>query len=304
MILLNLDFMTGIGDFYLDTIECLEYAQKLKEQGHPVQLLFSSVRNKYLEHIKLDEIYDLETFHMFDSIEQLDRTVYFQRTIRECTHIPIQGKRWRIFSSSSLPKIHIPHYQRMDEFILHRKKPVLLPQFKNIIHDKKEEFIQNKNLYDFIHFRTRNAKVGNTSPHLEKMDKREGHDFTEKVTQKVFQAVKQSSKNYHVGSNDRYFVDTMKKLPNVFDYSFSNLDLFMNDYDYYKHIVGKKIDREIILNRFYENVAEFISLENAQNFISSTSMCWVSHFLSYGLINNKNNYKFVSFSDNSNLKLP
>ena len=292
------DFKTGIGDFYVTSMEVIYLAHKLRELGFtPLLYLNGSYDNKYIGHIQFNEIYSGIGFEPFESIHDIN---VCSLNLSELEDLPLKkkGDHFLAFSHHDLPQITIPYFKAYRGERINF--PYNLPLFVDEVYKREEQFLKNKPEFDFIQFRTRNAINGLSYPMLGDMNYKESHDCTRVVTQKIHEVVAKSPKQFHIGSNDGFFIDKMKELPNVFYYNFKNIDSFTNDYDYYK-VKKEEVSRDIYLNRLYDNLAEFTSLSKAQHYYVFASMSWISNFIAYGLSHNKNNFTLSQIFDDGNL---
>lgn len=295
------DFKTGIGDFYVTSMEVIYLAHKLREFGFtPILYLNGSYDNKYIGHIQFNEIYSGIGFEPFETIYDVNVCSLY---LSEFEGLPLKkkGDHFLVFSNHhDLPEITIPYFKAYNGKRI--DFPYTLPLFVDEVYKRKEEFLKNKPEFDFIHFRTRNAIHGLSYPYLGKMNYRESHDCTRVVTQKIYETVAKSPKHFYIGSNDMFFINELKELPNVFYYNFKNLDLIHNDMDYY-YVKRDEISRDIYLDRLYDNLAEFTSISNAQHYYIFASMPWISNFIAYGLSHNKNNFTLSQIADDGNLHI-
>ena len=291
------DFKTGIGDFYVTTMEVIYLSNKLRELRFiPLLYLNASYDNKYIGNIKFDEIYNGGGFEAFESIHDVN-VCSLNLSEFEGFSLKKKGDHFLVFSYHDLPQIIIPCFNAYEGNRINF--PYTLPLFVDEVYKREKEFLKNKPEFDFIQFRTRNAINGLSYPMLGEMNFKESHDCTRVVTQRVYEVVAKSTKQFYIGSNDQFFIDKMKELPNVFYYTFKNIDLFTNDYDYYK-VKRDEVSRDIYLDRLYDNLAEFTSLSKAQNYYIFASMRWISNFISYGLSHNKNNFTLYQISEDGN----
>lgn len=292
------DFKTGIGDFYVTTMEVIYLAHKLRELNFtPIFYFNGAYENKYIGYIHFKEIYNGVGFEPFESIH--DAKVC-SHNLNEFEGLPKKrsGDHFLVFSHHDLPSIIIPNFRAYTGERINF--PFLLPLFVDEVYKREKEFLKDKPEFDFIQFRTRNAIIGLSYELLGKINYRESHDCSRVVAQKIYETVAKSSKQFYIGSNDKFFIDIMKELPNVFNYNFKNLDLFTNDYDYYK-VKKEEVSRDIYLDRLYDNLAEFTSLSKAQHYYVFVSMTWISNFLAYGLSHNKNNFTLSQIFEDGNL---
>ena len=291
------DFKTGIGYLYVTSMEVIYLAHKLRESGF-IPLLYSnfSYNNKHIGNIQFNEIYSGIGFEPFESIHDVNICSLY---LSELEGLPLKkkGDHFLVFSNHhDLPQIIIPRFNAY-----HGKRinfPYTYPSFVDEVYKRKEEFLKNKPEFDFIQFRTRNAIIGFGGPYFE-MYYKESHACSRIVTQKLYEMVANSPKHFYIGSNDRFFINELKELPNVFYYNFKNLDLFHNDMEDYTE--KTEFSRDIYLDRLYDNLAEFTSISNAQHYYNFTAMRWISNFMSYGLSHNKNNFTLYQVLEDGNL---
>lgn len=294
------DFKTGIGDLYVTSMEVIYLAHKLRESGF-IPILYSnfSFYNKYIGHIQFNEIYSGIGFEPFEYIHDINVCTW---NLSEFEGLPLkqQGDHFLVFSNHhDLHQITIPYFRAYNGKRI--DFPYTLPLFVDEVYKRKEEFLKNKPEFDFIQFRNRNAIIGITCSTYEIYYK-ESHACTRLVTQKLYDMVANSPKHFYIGSNDRFVINELKELPNVFYYNFKNLDLIHNDMDYY-YVKRDEISRDIYLDRLYDNLAEFTSISNAQHYYNFTAMCWISNFMAYGLSHNKNNFTLSQVLEDGNLSI-
>jgi len=292
------DFKTGIGDLYVTSMEVIYLAHKLRESGFTPFLHFNgSYDNKYIGHIQFNEIYSGIGFEPFEYIHDIN---VCSLNLSELEELPLKkkGDHFLAFSYHDLSQIAIPNFRAYRGERINF--PYTLPLFVDEVYKREEQFLKNKLEFYFIQFRTRNAINGLSDPMLGDMYYKESHACSRIVIQKIYEAVAKSSKQFYVGSNDRFFIDKMKELPNVFYYNFKNIDLFTNDNDYYK-VKKEEVSRDIYLDRLYDNLAEFTSISNAQHYYNFTAMGWISNFMSYGLSHNKNNFTLSEICHDGNV---
>ena len=109
----------------------------------------------------------------------------------------------------------------------------------------------------------------------------------------IYNLLKKSDRKYHIGSNNEHAINTLSSLDNVYTYKFNNLDLFTNDHMYYHY--NSHINNDMLLDRLYDNLAEMVTIANADTIYGYTSFTWISNILFYGMANSKE-LKFTNFN--------
>jgi hypothetical protein len=294
-IIIQHNWTTGLGDLFCGSTEYLNFIKQYKDLGYETKLIFSYngvTGNKFIGVNPFEDIFDVESFNLFDSIEVASIS-NFSKEIDGCTfrhsqymNSPRPGHHWwDVFSDVELIHTNYPNYSPTS-FLFEKKEPEIFPKFNDNVYKKLKEFktITSED-YDYIQIRYYDyAEIT--------------ENFKEDIS-KIYELIKNSDRIFHLGSNNQYALDTLSVLENVFTYRFSNLDLFSNDHSYYFY--NKHIPNKILLERLYENIAEMCTVKNANKIYMYNSHSWISNFLYYGFTQREKELKFYNINNNLNL---
>jgi len=283
-LLIQLTFNNGLGNLYCGLVEILHFIENYINLGYKCELIFASNSsaggNKYINYIKFEDIFDVTELKVFDNIRNVEYSIrdkFFENYTYHSTQYGADspGVHWWDVFFDKPPEIEYPkNPYNMETLIYNQYLPKVLPKFNKIVYDKASNFIKkNNDIYDAIHVRYYDYTFN--------VD-----DSFELFTQNLLENLKYNDKIFHVMSNNQYLIDTIKDLSNVRIYEFQNLDILPNDHSYYFY--HKNIDNELILNRFYDNLAEMVSLTYYKNIYYYTTFGWISTFLYYSKSNNTN----------------
>ena len=300
-VIIQQNWVSGLGDLYTGACEYLTFIKKLKDLGYETELIFSlhsglGGGNKYINECSFDEIFDIDSFSCFDKIstrlwshtdivlENLD----YKFTSRVGTNLP--GVHWWDCFADELPTnsiYQVPWYGS-EQLLALGTKPEVTPNFNKEVYRRQEEFLKNKpKEFDFIQFRV--ADMGN-----QKLD--ELIDITNIIKGQI----ENTDKIFYIGSNHDYFLTNLNLLPNIFIYEYKNLEIFKNDHPYYYY--HPNLTKEVYLDRVYDNLTEMTSIKLSNNIYLVSLFGWVSNFLFYGLSKNENaNFKRIKPDHNFNL---
>ena len=297
-LLIQLTFNKGIGNLYCYVIELLDFVDYYKNIGYKCDLIFSSngkdVKNKYINFIKLEDIFDLSLFEIFDTIrnfeDSITDTVFEGFTYHSTQYGPEHPgvHSWDIYFKNPIKAL--PYYPRkasMRTLLSNVFKPKLVPKLNKKIYEKSIDFInKNKDTTKSIHIRYCDYKL---IP----------NNHFKELTKNLFTILKSTKTNFHFMSNNQYIIDEITKLPNITKYDFKNLDLLPNDHPYFHHIGD--VDYDILLDRFYDNLTEMLILSYYDTIYYFTLVGpWISTFLYYSTINNPNQ-KLIDIQNNLEL---
>jgi hypothetical protein len=295
-LLIQLTFNNGLGNLYCGLVEVINFVSQYKEMGYKCELIFASNgnsgSNKFINFIQLDEIFDIELLNIFDSIRNMEHSIsskefegYKYHSTQYGPDYP--GAHWwdvffDVFPDEVLPK----HPYNMETLLSGQLVSKYLPKFNNLIYEKVLKFKEkNEDVNNAIQIRYFDYRI-NPEP-----------EFKEYLN-KLYEKVKNSNNKFHVMSNNEFAIQQLKKLDNVVTYDFERCEELPNDHGYYFY--HKNFDREILLNRLYDNITEMVILKDYENIYYSTSYSWASTFLYYSKSNNPN-LKLINI--NSNLDL-
>jgi hypothetical protein len=295
-LLIQLTFNNGLGNLYCGLVEVINFVTKYKELGYSCELIFASNgnsgSNKFINFIEIDEIFDLGILDIFDRIRNIEHSIsskefegYIYHSTQYGPNFP--GAHWWDVFFDETPKEILPkHPYNMETLISGQLVSKYLPKFNNKIYQKVSEFKENnKEVKSAIQIRYFDYRITPEPEFKEYMDK-------------LYEKVKNSKNKFHVMSNNEFAVIKLKELDNVITYKFENVNELPNDHGYYFY--HKNFDREILLNRLYDNIAEMAVLKDYENVYFSTSYSWYSTFLYYSKSNNPD-LKLININSNIDL---
>jgi len=297
-LLIQLTFNKGLGNLYCNVIEILDFVTYYNNIGYKCELIFSSNghlrKNKYINFIKFEDIFDLSLFDVFDTIRNFEDSITntefesftYHSTQYGAEHPGIHS--WDVYFNNSINFLPYPKRIATMESLLHNQfNPKLIPKLNKKIYKKAIDFInQNKNITKSIHIRYCDYSI---SP----------NDYFKKMSRNLFTILKSTKTNFHFMSNNQYIIDEITKLPNIKKYDFKNLEILSNDHPYFHHIGN--VDYDILLDRFYDNLTEMVILSYYDTIYYSTLVGpWTSTFLYYSTINNPNQ-NLINISNNFEL---
>lgn len=294
-VLIQLTFNNGLGNLYCGATELLNFASECKKMGYSCELIFASncgSDNKYIDYVDFEEIFDINSFKVFDKITSIKHSIkekdYNEYKFFSAAYVSEPGQHWwDIFlTDKSLILPERPHY---DINTLYGQKvlPKILPKFSSPINEKFE-------------------KAKQKIPKIKKCIQVRHNDFTINVgdefknyTNSIIEILKNTSEEFYVSSNNQFFLDSINKLNNTVTFDFDDLGVFPNDHNYYYYNRG--VNRDMLLNRLFDNICEMIILSEFDIILHHTSIGWYSTFLYYSLSHNKNQ-KLINISWVDNLK--
>jgi hypothetical protein len=295
-LLIQLTFNNGLGNLYCGLVEVINFVTKYKELGYNCELIFASNgnsgSNKFINFIEIGEIFDLDILSVFDRVRSIENSIsskefegYKYHSTQYGPDFP--GAHWWDVFFDEFPDEVLPKYAyNMETLFSGQLLSKHLPKFNGKIYEKVLKFKQeNEEVKNAIQIRYFDYRINPEPEFKEYMDK-------------LYEKVKNSKNKFHVMSNNDFAVSKLKELDNVVTYKFNNVDELPNDHGYYFY--HKNFEREILLDRLYDNIAEMIVLKDYENVYYSTSYSWASTFLYYSKSNNPD-LKLINI--NSNLDL-
>lgn len=297
-LLIQLTFNKGLGNLYCNVVEMLDFVTYYRNIGYKCDLIFSSNgclrKNKYINFIKFEDIFDLSLFDVFDTIRNFEDSITntefegltYHSTQYGAEHPGIHS--WDIYFNE--PIDFLPYNKKtasMETLLSNMFQPKLTPKLNKKIHEKAFDFIgNNKNITKSVHIRHGDYII---SPN---------NNFKE-LSKNLFKILGDSKTTYHFMSNNQYIIDEITKLPNIVKYNFKNLEILSNDHPYYHHC--DDVDYEILLERFYDNLTEMCIISYYDTIYYFTLVGpWTSTFLYYSKITNPNQ-KLINISRDLNL---
>ncbi len=295
-LLIQLTFNNGLGNLYCGLVEVVNFVNKYKELGYNCELIFASNgnsgSNKFINFIEIGEIFDLDILSVFDRVRSIENSIsskefegYKYHSTQYGPDFP--GAHWWDVFFDEFPDEVLPKYAyNMETLFSGQLLSKYLPKFNGKIYEKVLKFKQeNEEVKNAIQIRYFDYRINPEPEFKEYMDK-------------LYERVKNSKNKFHVMSNNDFAVSRLKELCNVVTYKFNNVDELPNDHGYYFY--HKNFDREILLDRLYDNIAEMVVLKDYENVYYSTSYSWASTFLYYSKSNNPD-LKLININSNIDL---
>jgi hypothetical protein len=276
-VLFQLTFNNGLGNLYCGLVELLDFAHKYKDLGCDCELIFASNGvengNKYIEECNFEDIFDMEGMEVFNKITNLHTSIkdkiYNGYTYHSSQYGPITpGIHWWDVFFDVIPTIIFPKQQyNLETLIYNGNKPKYLPKFIKSIYQNvgniKEKF---QDIKDVIQIRYNDYNL-------------QTNDELKILSQRIREGLLKSEKKFYFMSNNQFFIDSVKELSNVTTFEFSNLSKLPNDHSYYFY--NKQVNKNILMERLYENITEMVLLSTFNNIFYFTSFPWISTFLYY-----------------------
>jgi hypothetical protein len=293
-ILIQLTFNNGLGNLYCGAVEILNYVSFYKNLGYTCELIFASngdgMNNKFISSCTFEEIFDLKSFDVFDSIRNVNHSIK-SKIFEDYTYHSTQygpnkpGVHWWDVFFDKLPDQIFPKLSfNMETLLCSECIPIYLPKF-------------NKKVYDKVN----NLELGEISKVIQirffDYNLNPPEDFkiyTEKLNEKLIN----SNSKYYFTSNNQYIIDKLTLLPNILTYEYKDLNSLPNDHGYYFY--HKNLSREFLLDRLYDNLTEMVLLSKFDEIYYYTAYGWNSTFLYYSKSNNPNQ-KLINIKNNLDL---
>lgn len=295
-LLIQLTFNNGLGNLYCGAVDIINFVRKHKEWGYSAELIFASNGNaggnKFIDFVEFEEIFDLEEFKIFDNIRSVHGSIsskefegYTYHSTQYGPNYP--GAHWWDVFFDVVPKEEYPKYSHSMETLLSNQQiPEYLPRLNQKVYDKVNDFKKNNFDIDKV-IQVRYLDYFLNPP----------EDF-KNFTEQLYSKVEKSENKFYLMSNNQYIIDKLSELPNIVLYSYNHLDKLPNDHSYFFY--HKHIDRSILLDRLYDNLAEMTLLSEYETIYFYTSYSWMSTFLYYSKANNKNQ-NLINITNNLDL---
>ena len=274
--LIQITFNNGLGNLYCGVVDVLHYVKQHKELGYDAELIFasngSSGGNKYIDSVTIDEIFDINDFVIFDNVRNIKHSIN-DKSFEGYTYHSTQygpdypGAHWWDVFYDVLPDVEIPKpAHNMERLLTNEQVPEFLPKLNKIVYDKVELVLSKKQIDGVI-------QVRHLDYHINPSD-----DF-KNLVDNLHKRVSSSKLTYYLTSNNQFLIDKLSDLPNIVLYNYNNLDILPNDHNYF--MTHSHINRDILLERLYDNLCEMVLLENFNKIYHYTSFSWISTFLFY-----------------------
>jgi hypothetical protein len=292
-IVIQHNFSTGLGDLYCACTEYLNFIKPFKERGYETELIFSlnshNFVNKYIGNCELSDLFDINSFNVFDKITSR-QLAYSEKNYNGAKYVHTQyGPKdpgihwWDVFVDGEYNINNYPNYCPLS-YLKDRKRPSLLPIFNKEVYKRCDAFL-------------------NTLPSTHHTIQFRYYDYCKLLNEPLISAlnifkdkINNSTEHFHIGSNNEHFLNTLSSLQNVHTYKFNNLDLFSNDHSYFFY--NKSINKDLLLDRIYDNLAEMVSYKYSATITHFSVLNWISNYLYYAFVNSENEVKFINIGSN------
>ena len=74
-VLIQHNFITGLGDMYTSITQYLDYVNKLNNIGYECELIVSFRENKYSDIFEFSEIFNMDVFNVFKKISYIKKPI-------------------------------------------------------------------------------------------------------------------------------------------------------------------------------------------------------------------------------------
>jgi hypothetical protein len=295
-LLIQLTFNNGLGNLYAGAIDILNFVQKYKDLGYSCELIFSlngnAGGNKFIGNCKFEDIFDINTFQVFDRIRTFQHSIgvkTFEDYIYHSTQYgpDYPGAHWWDVFFDAIPEtIFAKPVHNVHTLLTGEQKPIFLAKLNQKIYDKVNNFV-SKNKIDYA-IQVRHLDYVFTP-----------NDYFKNHIDNLHKKIYESDKTFYITSNNQYTLDTLSKLENVVNYQYNYLDILPNDHSYYFY--HKNISDEILLDRLYDNLAEMVILSNFDRIYFVTSFSWISSYLYYAKSHNEKQI-LININENINFE--
>lgn len=293
-LLIQLTFNNGLGNLYCGVVEVLNFTNYYKDLGYECELIFASNgnqgSNKYIDYIEFEEIFDKDSFGVFDKITNTQHSIsdknYKGYTYHSTQYGPDNpgAHWWDVFFDEIPSEIYPKHVFNMETLLRNENVPITLPKLNVKIYDKVKNFLENNShISEAIQIRYNDYAL---SP---------AEDF-KIYCENLYEKLKTINKKFYLTSHNQYAVDKLSELENVIIYKYKNLNELPNDHCYYFY--NKNFSREVLLERLYDNLAEMVILSNFETiYFYFSSISWTTTFLYYSKSNNPSQ-KLININNN------
>ena len=293
-LLIQLTFNNGLGNLYCGAVEVLHFVDFYKQKGYDCELLFASNgnmgSNKFINYVEFEEIFDVESFSVFDKITNIEHSTrdknYDGYTYHSTQYGPdFPGAHWWDVFFDEIPEepIHPKFAYNMETLMRKESIPKFLPKLNKKIYEKVDLFLDENNEF------TKSIQIRYNDYQLNPSD-----DF-KLFCEKTYEKLNSIDETFYVTTHNKYATDILNKLDNTIMYNYNNIDDLPNDHGYYFY--HKNFDREILLERLYDNLTEMVLLSKCDIIYFYTSISWTSTFLYYSLSNNQKQ-KLININNN------
>lgn len=288
-ILIQITFNNGLGNLYCSVIEMINFLENYKLLDYEINLYFASNNyeqpNKYINFCEFYNIFEKDDFKIFTNVINnqyaiTNETYQDYKFIKKYDTDKPGRHWWDIFTNDEKFEYIPPIVYSCETYFGYNYKPLILPRFNKKIYEKSEKYLKDFKEDDtFIHIRYTDYEGGDSDIDMNTMQKM-------KLLIDEFKINK--NKKYYFSTNNKMLLNMVSNFENIVLYNFNNLDLFVNDHNYYVYNKDKELNYEILLDRLYDNIAQMVSISKFSNIKYYTKFGWISSFLYYGIVKNEN----------------
>lgn len=282
-LLIQHNFITGLGDMYVSVTQYLEFANEYKNKGYETELVVCFRENKYIDMIDFSEIFDMEYFSVFDKISYVKKPI-LEKKYEELTYVftanltvdPKPGQQdWDVFLSELNEKLIIPNSTTY-RLLVDNNQPKIKPKFS-------KEIIKESNILS--------SKIGENYNYLqirmndEKSLTKDDYDMLDLFYNKITE----TNEKFHIGSNSQEVLNFFKNQKNIFTYSFEFSSKNDSNHNYFS---STNLSNEEYVKRLKSNIIEMVSIKNAKKIYQYSEIFWISQFLFYSFVEQIGNINF------------
>jgi hypothetical protein len=285
---IQMNFTSGIGDFYTYFCEVYYTAKQLKEKGHHVNLYFVSKRK-----VDFLSLFESKYYQFFDSIEVLNspmsssdfdnyEVVYPSKTWNTGQHC------WEMFFPVDMnDEYHRYYFNLSHPGLLNYFDLQDFPKLSNDIIDKTKSFMLDNGLNDFsvIHFRewddigdaynsrVLNPDIGGDDFQIRHKVLKKEFELGDETMLQIKQICDENEKVFVCSNSIQAKTYVKKHFSNIFLYDDNILKTTRRNYS----------DEE------YWNfcLIEFCLISFSKKINLFTNYSWISNFIAYGVFNNQ-----------------
>ncbi len=285
---IQMNFTSGIGDFYTYFCEVYYTAKQLKEKGHHVNLYFVSKRK-----VDFLSLFESKYYQFFDSIEVLNspmsssdfdnyEVVYPSKTWNTGQHC------WEMFFPVDMnDEYHRYYFNLSHHGLLNYFDLQDFPKLSNDIIDKTKSFMLDNGLNDFsvIHFRewddigdaynsrVLNPDIGGDDFQIRHKVLKKEFELGDETMLQIKQICDENEKVFVCSNSIQAKTYVKKHFSNIFLYDDNILKTTRRNYS----------DEE------YWNfcLIEFCLISFSKKINLFTNYSWISNFIAYGVFNNQ-----------------
>ena len=281
-VLIQHNFITGLGDMYTSITQYLDYVNKLNNIGYECELIVSFRENKYSDIFEFSEIFNMDVFNVFKKISYIKKPILdknylgLEYVYTSNLHDLRPGQQeWDVFISPKNINEKYPNYSPY-HLLVNNYYPNITPKFNDEIYKKEKLFLNKINSdYNFFHIRMNDGKLLNDD------------DYT--MLNNFYKKIIDTKEIFHIGSNNQQVIKFFKNLKNIIVYDFKIKNEYDNDYGYF---LSQTMTREDSIDRIKNNITEMVSIKNAKKIYQYSEISWISNFLFYGMLEKKENLIF------------